>query len=148
MSTRIPVISVALAVLGASLVAGAIGTVPESATASASKCSRGCVAKVRFKSKGEKLIVHDLKADGHSAVALLQEWRDGAWRNKNGKYGKHGHFWNSKGFRAGPKVCNLSIPEGRAIRYRACIGERDNRYPVGGRVFMGTCSRHWQYDTA
>lgn len=146
MSTTIPVVRLAVAIFAMTLLAGLVDVAP--ATASNTKCSRGCDAKVRFKSKGEILTVHDLKADGRSAVALVQEWRDGAWRNKNGKYGKHGHFWNSKGFRAAPKVYNLSIPEGRAIRYRACEGERDKRYAVGGKVYMKTCSRKWQMDTA
>ena len=91
--------------------------------------------------------MHDYKEDGHSTVALLQMYIDGYWVNKNGLFGRNGHFWNSTGFDHPAVDYNLSIPENRPVRYRACKGEADYYYhPNGGTTF--DCSANWHYDRA
>ena len=142
-----------VAVFGITAMVGAgLLVVAPSASASGTKCNPGCEAQVEFRSYGEHLIVHDYARDGHSAVALVQQWivdawGDGYWVNKNGVYGRNGHFWNSMGF-DGPAVdYNISIPENRPVRYRACKGESDwYDHPNGGVTF--DCSANWRYDRA
>lgn len=135
-----------LRAFGVAIVVTGLFAAAPSASASGSKCNPGCEAQVEFRSKGEILTVHDYARDGHSAVALVQVRIDGVWFNKNGRYGVNGHFWNRSGFDAPPKVYNISIIDGREVRYRACTGEFSSSHPNSGALVE--CSVNWRYDRA
>jgi hypothetical protein len=135
-----------VAVLGMTAIVVGLFVVTPSASASGTKCNPGCEAQAEFRSHGEHMIVHDYEKDGHSAVALMQQYIDGVWWNVNTTSGTNGHFWNSTGFNHPPVDYNLSISERRRVRYRACKGEANWTHPNGGNTF--DCSAHWRYDRA
>lgn len=94
------------------------------ASANSARCTAGCGALVYFVSYGEQLYVEDRAADGHSAVGV---WYT-PWTGTRYVWNPHGAF--------SPRVDgNLSLPEGTAIAYMACLGEYGSRT-----VLWNTCS--------
>jgi hypothetical protein len=82
------------------------------AGASGGVCNSDCSANVEFESSGEHLTVHDYSPDGWSAVALFDTHRDGSVAE----------FWNSNSYDGPAATFNLDLPEGTAVRYKACLG--------------------------
>ncbi|WP_048573039.1 hypothetical protein [Streptomyces leeuwenhoekii] len=72
-------------------------------------------ARVTFYSTGEKLKVCDGRKDGHSAVARL-------YRSDTGKTYS---VWRRAG--VGCSTFNYSMPEGTNVKYRACLGNWNNK---------------------
>jgi hypothetical protein len=122
------------------VLAGGLLLVVPSAAPSGSKCNPGCEAQAEFWSRGEILVVHDYDADGYSAVAYVQYKKGGSWRDVPSPT-IDDRFWNSRGRSATVKVFNLSIKDGRRVRYLACKGER-------AALSVHDCSRNWHYDRA
>jgi hypothetical protein len=116
--------------------AGALAaSTPASADGAVCSHNDGCAAEATFQSYGEHFTVHDYAPDGHSAVGLLEYWNG----STNSPYS---WVWNSNGYSGSPVTVNYSIPEGRKVRYEACIGDSD-----AGTGTITDCS-DWRYDTA
>jgi hypothetical protein len=97
----------------AGLVIGAAG----SASASGAACNPGCTAYAEFASDGEILTIHDYAADGYPTVALLELY-DGPANGWDLAETVEDH----NGYDGAAVSKNLSLPEGRQLRYRACLG--------------------------
>lgn len=88
----------------------ALATVPlVMASAPSASAASLCVsnhhgAEACFNPKTDNITVHDLKADGYSAVA---HWET--------QYGLKGNCINSKGFKGKPVTCNYSFKPGKII---------------------------------
>ena len=97
----------------------AAGAAP--AMASGAACNPGCTAYVEFASYGEILTIHDYEADGHPTVGLLELW-DGPANGWDLAETVEDH----NGYAGAPVSKNLNLPEGRQLRYRACLGTSDS----------------------
>jgi hypothetical protein len=88
-------------------------------------------ASAVFQSYGEHFTVHDLSADGHSGVGVIEYASDsGGWIVLD-------VLWNTNGYSGSAVSKNYSLPEGLYVRYHACIGEKstNSAWNCGGWVY-------------
>ena len=100
---------------------GLLTGVATPASASGAACNPGCTAYAEFASDGEILTIHDYAPDGYPTVALLELY-DGPANGWDLAEVLEDH----NGYDGAAVSANLSLPEGRQVRYRACLGTYDN----------------------
>ncbi|HVX44437.1 MAG TPA: hypothetical protein VHC49_11155 [Mycobacteriales bacterium] len=109
-----------VAAIGAAVAALSVGGVLTAGPASASGgvCTVGdhCSGNVTFTSKNEIFYIHDYNRDGHAVYGLLEAKFSDGWHVIKTDI-------NTRGYDAAPLRYNLSIKEGRAVRYQVCLSE-------------------------
>lgn len=105
------------------LAAGAVLVSGAPAMASGAACNPGCTAYVEFASKGEIFTIHDYSADGHPTVGLMEQY-DGPDNGWDFVESVEDH----NGYAGAPVSLNMNFPEGRKLRYRACLGTYENHW--------------------
>ena len=121
----------AVASMATVVAAGAFVDAPM-ASASGAACNPGCSAYAEFESYGEHFTLHDYAPDGHAVAGYLQAYTASDW------YG----IWyveNHNGYDGSPVHKDVSIPEGMAVRYQACL--------LNSKGETYSCSS-WRYDKA
>lgn len=73
-------------------------------------------AYAAFRDDVEKISAQDVLADGHSAVTVYVIEGE-----------SQATLWDHNGASSTPEVRTISRPEGKSIRFKACIGEYSNR---------------------
>lgn len=104
----------------AALAALAVAAPPASASGSAGILGPND-GTVDFRSYGEHFYVNDWKADGHGVQGKIDIYEC----TSEGRcwWSTEAIVYNNDGYHAPAKHKNLSIPEDRRVRYRACLND-------------------------
>lgn len=118
----------------ATVLAAGVLVDPPMASASGGACNPGCTAYAEFASYGEHFTIHDYAADGHAVVGELDTYESGiGWVIDS-------YLIDRNGYAGAPVTENLSIAEGKSVRYRACLYKDVSPWDY-------SCSS-WRNDTA
>lgn len=85
--------------------------------------SQGNATYVKFESNGERFFVCDNASDGHHAVGYYNFPES----STPGIYYPVHHY----GGAGGCKLVDLSVGEGKKVKFQACIGEGESVYACG-----------------